>query len=78
MGLIWLVTGVMGVIAGCVAIFRPFSSAVVLTVVLGIWLLLRGLIEIASAFTGEVAGSRWGIALGGVLWLIAGGAIWLR
>lgn len=58
-----------GVIAGCIANFRPFSSAVVLTLVLGIWLLLRGLIEIAPAFTGEVAGSRWGIALGGVLWL---------
>ena len=67
-----LVTGVIGIAAGLFAVFRPVSSAVALAWVLGIWLLIRGVIEIAGAFSSKAATPRWLQVLGGVFWLVAG------
>lgn len=67
-----LVTGVIGIFAGLFAIFRPITSAVALAWVLGIWLIVRGVMEIAGAFGTRAAGPRWLTVLGGIFWIIAG------
>ena len=50
--------GVLSVVAGLLVTLRPISSAVTLTWVLGLWLIVRGVIEAAQAFVGPVVGSR--------------------
>ncbi|OYO02162.1 uncharacterized membrane protein HdeD (DUF308 family) [Propionibacteriaceae bacterium ES.041] len=67
-----IIAGVIGVLAGLIALIRPFQSAVALTWVLGIWLMVRGIMEIISAFSAGRGGRRWLLVLGGVLWLLAG------
>ncbi|GAB95021.1 uncharacterized membrane protein HdeD (DUF308 family) [Kineosphaera limosa] len=69
-----LITGVLGVIAGLLAIFQPVSSAVALTWVLGIWLIVRGVMELIAGFR-TPGGAKWWLIIGGVLWLIAGGVL---
>ncbi|MFV0460930.1 MAG: HdeD family acid-resistance protein [Actinomycetales bacterium] len=66
-------TGVVGVLAGLIALFRPFTSAVALAIVVGVWLIVRGVFEIVAAFSSSPGRSRWLLVLAGVLWLIAGG-----
>ena len=44
-----MLSGILGVLAGIVCVFRPFSSAVALAWVLGIWLIVRGIVEIAHS-----------------------------
>ncbi len=63
--------GVIGVVAGLIAVLRPFSSAVALTWVICIWFIARGILEIVAAF-GESQGPRWLLLLGGLLWIGAG------
>lgn len=65
-------TAVVGVIAGLVAIFSPVTAGFALAWVLGVWLMLRGVIEIVSAFTQQQSAPRWLLVLGGVFWLVAG------
>lgn len=67
-----IVAGVLGVLAGLVALIRPFDAAIVLAWVLGIWLMVRGIMEIISAFSIARGARRWLLVLGGVLWLLAG------
>ena len=43
-----------------------------LVLVLGIWLIIRGVMELIGAFTNPQGQSRWLLALGGLLWLVAG------
>ncbi len=70
--LFFILTGIVGVLAGLLAVFRPISSAEALTWVLGLWLIARGILEIVSAFGGGAGNARWLLLLGGVLWIIAG------
>ena len=65
-------TAVVGVIAGLVAIFSPVTAGFALAWVLGVWLMLRGVIEIVSAFTQQQTAPRWLLVLGGIFWLVAG------
>ncbi len=65
-------TAVVGILAGLFAIIHPISSAVALAWVLGIWLIIRGVLEIVGAFTSQQDTSRWLLALGGLLWIVAG------
>jgi len=44
-----LLAGVVGVLAGVVVLASPFSSVHILTVFAGIWLLVTGVVEIATA-----------------------------
>ncbi len=39
---------------------------------LGIWLMVRGISEFASAFAETITQPRWLLILGGVLWFLAG------
>lgn len=66
-----IIIGIIGIAAGLIAIFQPISSAVALTWLIGIWLIVRGILEIAAAF-GQTARPRWLLILGGALWILAG------
>lgn len=69
----WLVfNGVIGIIAGVYAVFQPGVGAIALTWVLSIWMILRGLAELASAFGQLQLAPRWLVVLGGLAWLAAG------
>lgn len=69
---LFVVGGIVGVLAGFIALFRPISSAVALAWVLGIWLVVRGVLEIVAAFGHVEARPRWLVVVGGVLWIVAG------
>lgn len=67
-----VVVGVIGILAGLIAMFRPISSAVTLAWILGIWLIVRGILELVAAFADIPNRARWLLILGGLLWLVAG------
>ncbi|MGX1739291.1 HdeD family acid-resistance protein [Corynebacterium flavescens] len=67
-----VVTGIVGVLAGLVAIFRPLESAVALAWVLGIWLLVRGVSSAISAFSEASVTPRWTLVLGALCFVVAG------
>lgn len=67
-----IVMGLLGMVAGLLAILRPIDSAVALTWVLGIWLIARGVVEMVASFTGHPDVSRWTLLLGGLLAVLAG------
>jgi len=64
-----VVFAVIDVAAGVVAISYPGITAAVLVIVIGIWAIVGGTLEIAAAWGG--AGSGW-FAVGGLLSVIAG------
>lgn len=65
-------TAIVGILAGGIAVFSPVTAGLALLWVLGVWLILRGVIEIISAFTQQQNGPRWLLVLGGAFWLVAG------
>lgn len=67
-----VVSGLVGICAGLLGVFRPITSAVALAWVMGIWLIVRGVLELASAFDQRTSRSRWLLVLGGIFWCIAG------
>lgn len=67
-----ILTAVFGIAAGLLAILHPIGSAVALAWILGVWLMVRGVLELVGAFSGKQSNSRWLLVLGGVLWLVAG------
>lgn len=66
-------SGVIGVIAGIIALVNPLIGAAAFVWVLGVWLLIRGVTEIVSAVQRRNGGPRWLLVLGGLLWIVAGG-----
>ena len=69
---LFVVIGVVSIIAGIVAVLEPVYTAVALTWVLGIWLIVRAGFEAYAAFALEQGGMRWLRVLGGALYLVAG------
>lgn len=67
-----VIMGVIALLAGLFAIFRPFTAAVALAWVIGIWLIVRGLFELFGAFSSRRTVPRWLLLLGGVLSLALG------
>lgn len=65
-------TAVLGVVAGLIAIISPTTAGSAFAWVLGLWLMVRGVLEIVAAFTQQQPAPRWLLVLGGVFWLIAG------
>ena len=70
----WLliVTGVLALAAGLIAVTSPAMTAVALTWVLGIWLVLRGAIEVVSAFGSSPGVPRGLLFLGAALDVLLG------
>ena len=67
-----LLTAIAGIVAGLIAIFSPTTAGIVLTWVVGVWLIVRGVFEVIAAFTQRGASNRWLLVLGGAFWLVAG------
>jgi uncharacterized membrane protein HdeD (DUF308 family) len=71
-----LLVGLAGVVAGVLALIWPGITALALAVVVGIWAVVAGAAQIATAFRLRMAnGSVWLLAVVGALSVIAGIAI---
>lgn len=70
---LWLLAlGVIAVIAGFFAIVHPGMTVATLTWILGIWLIIRGIFELAGAFSSGLPMPRWLLVLNGLLSLLIG------
>lgn len=69
----FLIVGALGLVAAFFALFRPVSSAVALTWVLGFWLVLRGAFDLMGAFASDRTQPRWLLVVSGLLAVLAGG-----
>ncbi|MEU4195866.1 HdeD family acid-resistance protein [Kribbella sp. NPDC026611] len=70
---LWLVTlGVIALIAAFFAITSPGMTATTLTWILGIWLIIRGVFELAGAFLSQQTTPRWLLVLNGLLSILLG------
>ena len=65
-----LVLGLLGVIAGVVVLRKPGESLTVIVIVVGLYLLLAGIVQLVRAFT--VAAQRGPAALAGIAMAIVG------
>jgi uncharacterized membrane protein HdeD (DUF308 family) len=70
--LLHVLMGVIALIAAFFALFSPGVAAVTLTWILGIWLIVRGLFEVAGAFASTPAGPRWLLLLGAAVDFVLG------
>jgi uncharacterized membrane protein HdeD (DUF308 family) len=72
-GRVWLVImGLVALVAAFFAIFSPAMTAVALTWILGIWLIVRGVFEAIGAFSSSSQLPRWLLLVGAALSLILG------
>ena len=65
-------TGIIGIVAGLIAIFQPVASAVALAWILGIWLVVRGVVSLFSAFSLKLQTPRWMLVLSAACFILAG------
>jgi uncharacterized membrane protein HdeD (DUF308 family) len=68
---LYVIAGIVGVIAGVAAAFWPEVTLLVLVLWAGAWAVITGVLEIGAAVRGEGSG-RWLMALAGVLSVVAG------
>jgi uncharacterized membrane protein HdeD (DUF308 family) len=69
----WLVLmGVIALVAAFFAIFSPAVTAVTLTWILGIWLIVRGVFEAVGAFSSNLMTPRWLLLLSAALSILLG------
>lgn len=66
-----VLVGILSVVAGVIIMFKPSDSLATLAVIAGIFILLSGILELASSFT-RAAANRGMVALLGVLTAIVG------
>ncbi|WP_427891076.1 HdeD family acid-resistance protein [Kribbella sp. GL6] len=72
-GRLWLIVlGVIALLAGFFAIVHPGMTVATLTWILGIWLIVRGIFELAGAFSSHLPMPRWLLVLNGLLSLLIG------
>lgn len=70
---VWLIViGVIALVAAFFAIFSPAVTAVTLTWILGIWLIVRGVFEAFGAFTSDQPTPRWLLLLSAALSILLG------
>jgi uncharacterized membrane protein HdeD (DUF308 family) len=62
-----VVAGLVSLLIAFFAIVRPGLAATTLTWFLGIWLVVRGALEIVNAFGTDVPNGRWGLVAAGLL-----------
>src|SRR5271165_3227591 len=63
-----LLLGLVDLAAGVIALAWPGPTALVLVLIVGVWAIIAGLVEIAAAFgPGEAAGTRALLILGGLI-----------
>jgi len=76
--LLWLLIGILYIVAGVAAFQNPQLAAALLTLILGVSLLFSGLIKIVMAFAANQERSWVWVALSGVITAILGGIILAR
>lgn len=64
--------GLAGIVAGLVAFFAPVITAVVLTLLVGIWAVITGVLEILAAVRLHRAHGEWLLGLNGALSVLFG------
>ncbi|MET0912594.1 MAG: DUF308 domain-containing protein [Acidimicrobiales bacterium] len=64
--------GVIAFVAAFFAIFSPAVTAVTLTWILGIWLIVRGVFELVGAFATSTVVPRWLLVLGALVDFVLG------
>ena len=69
---VFLVRGLVAIAFGLLALFYPAATLVTLILFYGIFALIDGVFAVVSAIRGTGMGSRWWLALVGVLGIIAG------
>jgi uncharacterized membrane protein HdeD (DUF308 family) len=70
---ILVVMGVVGVVAGLIALFWPGISALALLYVIAIWAIISGLVSIVSGFgLSRDAGGRWLFVISGLAGVVLG------
>jgi uncharacterized membrane protein HdeD (DUF308 family) len=69
---IFLVRGLVAIALGLLALFYPAATLVTLILFYGVFALVDGVFAVVSAIRGTGMGSRWWLALVGVLGIIAG------
>ncbi|GAA1559163.1 HdeD family acid-resistance protein [Kribbella sancticallisti] len=67
-----VLVGLLGLVAAFFAIFSPAVTATTLTWILGIWLIVRGLLEAVTAFSSRLATPRWLLLLSAALSILLG------
>jgi uncharacterized membrane protein HdeD (DUF308 family) len=68
-----LLLGLVDLAAGVIALAWPGPTALVLVLIVGVWAIITGLVEIAAAFaSGEPAGARALFILGGLITIAFG------
>ncbi|MDO5065321.1 MAG: DUF308 domain-containing protein [Actinomyces bowdenii] len=68
----YLLSGLLGVVAGVVVVLRPGIGVASVAWILGLWLLIRGAAEIIAAVALDRTADKLLVGAGGVLWIIAG------
>lgn len=70
----WLaLAGVVSILAGVAAAFWPGVTVIILTVIIGFWSVVRGVLEIIGAITlRKTITNEWWLALAGVISLLFG------
>lgn len=73
-----LLEGVLGVLAGLVALFMPGLTALVLLYIIAAWAIVTGVLEIAAAVRlRKLIRGEWVMALGGALSIVLGVLLWM-
>jgi len=67
-----LLRGILGIAAGLVAFFLPAATAVVLTLMIGAWAIVTGVLEIVAAVHLHRAHGEWLLIANGVLSVLFG------
>src|ERR1700742_5174696 len=74
-----LLLALVDIAAGVVALVWPSPTALVLTLVVGIWAFVGSCFEIFAAFgSGETAGTRAMFILTGLFWIVFGAVLFSR
>ena len=74
-----LLLGLVDLAAGIIALAWPGPTALVLVLIVGVWAVIAGLVEIAAAFaSGEAAGTRAMYILGGLATIAFGVVLCVR
>ena len=72
---VMLLRGILAIILGLFAFFKPACMLIGIVQVMGLFFLLDGVLLIISTVTGHTGGSRWLALLGGIFYILAGIAI---
>jgi len=67
-----LVRGILGIAAGLVAFILPAATAMVLTLIIGVWAIVTGVLEIVAAVHLHRAHGEWLLIVSGALSVVFG------